>query len=87
MRQAILDRQLHVFRCTACDVTIVIEQPFWYIDLTRGQFYGVFPTAERANERACARAVVEAYELALGRNAGASARATPRRRSRMPSGA
>jgi hypothetical protein len=74
MRQAVLDRRLHVFRCTACDVGIVVEKHFWYIDLSRRQFYGVFPTAERANERACARAVFDAYELALGSKAGAAAR-------------
>src|SRR5574338_729335 len=75
MRQAVLDRILHVFRCGACDVNVVVENRFWYIDLVRGQFYGVFPTAERANERACAEAVHEAFELALGSRAGATARA------------
>jgi len=75
MRQAVLDRQLHVFRCTSCNVGIVVENRFWYIDLERGQFYGVFPTAERAHERACAQAVHDAFELALGSKAGATARA------------
>ena len=75
MRQAVLDRQLHVFTCTACDSGIVVENRFWYIDLGRGEFYGVWPTRDRADERVCAETVVNAYELALGEHAGATARA------------
>jgi CpXC protein len=75
MRQAVLDRQLHVFRCAACDTSILVENQLWYIDFARGQFYGVFPTASRADERACSQAVFDAFELALGGKAGAAARA------------
>ena len=75
MRQAVLDRQLHVFRCAACNVNIVVEHRFWYLDLARGQFYGVFPASSRAQERECAQAVHDAFQLALGERAGATARA------------
>ena len=74
MRQAVLDRNLHVFTCSACDSGIVVENRFWYLDLGRGQFYGVWPNRDRADERACGEAVVGAFDLALGERAGATAR-------------
>ena len=75
MRQAVLDRVLHVFRCPACERRTVVENRFWYLDLTRGQFYGVWPSHHRTDERACGQVVVDAYDLALGERAGATARA------------
>ena len=75
MRQAVLDRRLHVFTCSACDGGIVVENRFWYLDLGRGQFYGVWPNRDRAGERALGEAVVNEFELALGEQAGATARA------------
>jgi hypothetical protein len=74
MRQAVLDRNLHVFKCSACDIGIVVENRFWYLDLDRGQFYGVWPNRDRAGDRACGETVVNAFELALGERAGATAR-------------
>ena len=45
MREAILRRTFHVFECGACHQPIGVDKEFLYIDLTRREFYGVFPLA------------------------------------------
>src|SRR5262245_6304595 len=75
MRDAILARTLHVFRCEACLASIVVDKPFVYVDLTRRQLYSVQPQALRAQEREHGQALVEVFERTLGQHAGATARA------------
>ena len=75
MREAILARTLHVFRCAACLASIAVDKPFIYVDLGRRQLYGVQPPALRAQEREHGQELVEVFERTLGRQAGAAARA------------
>ena len=75
MREAVLARTLHVFRCDACLASIAVDKPFVYIDLARRQLYGVQPPALRALEREHGEALVNVYERALGQRASEAARA------------
>src|SRR5689334_18495299 len=75
MRQAVLDRTLHTFDCGACEKKIVVEKQFLYVDLERKQFYGVFPDADRGDEKRCANELVTAWNHALGDQAPLSVRA------------
>jgi hypothetical protein len=75
MREAILARTLHVFRCDACLASIAVDKPFVYIDLARRQLYGVQPPALRALEREHGEALVNVFERAIGPRAGEAARA------------
>jgi CpXC protein len=74
MRDAILRRAFHVFECGACHQPLGVEKEFLYIDLTRGEFYGVFPLAAAADPDPCARQIAAAFETALGADASAAAR-------------
>lgn len=75
MRDMILARQLHVFRCKACDSSIVIDKPLLYLDLARRELYGVHPIDSRADERAHGEELVATWSVALGDRASATARA------------
>lgn len=74
MREAILRRTFHVFECGACHQPLGIDKELLYIDLSRREFYGVFPLAAAADPEPCARQVAAAFETALGEGAGAPAR-------------
>jgi hypothetical protein len=74
MREAILRRTFHVFECGACHQPVGIDKEFLYIDLSRGEFYGVFPLAAAADPAPCARQIAAAFDTALGANVGAPAR-------------
>jgi hypothetical protein len=73
MRDAILRRTFHVFECGGCHQPVGIDKEFLYIDLRRGEFYGVFPLAAAASPEPCARQIAAAFETALGDNAGVGA--------------
>jgi hypothetical protein len=62
LKQALLDRRLHVFRCEACGEPLVIEKELLYLDFERRQFFCVYPRQERAREAACSAEVKRAYE-------------------------
>lgn len=70
MREAILRRTFHVFECGACHQPVGIDKEFLYVDLTRREFYGVFPLAAAADPAPCARKIAEAFDTALGPGAG-----------------
>lgn len=74
MREAILRRTFHVFECGACHQPVGIDKELLYIDLTRREFYGVFPLAAAADPAPCARKIAEAFETALGPGAGEAVR-------------
>jgi hypothetical protein len=74
MREAILRRTFHVFECAACHQPIGIDKELLYIDLARGEFYGVFPLAAASDPEPCARQIAAAFETALGASVGAPAR-------------
>jgi hypothetical protein len=74
MRDAILARTLHVFQCGACLGSIAVDKPLLYVDLGRGELYGLHPASERAHEREHGEALVEAWSVAVGDRAGAAAR-------------
>ena len=61
LKQAILDRNLHVFRCDACGGPLVIEKDLMYLDFERKQFFCMYPRHERAREADCSAQVKRAY--------------------------
>ncbi|MEJ7597636.1 MAG: CpXC domain-containing protein [Kofleriaceae bacterium] len=69
LKQAVLDRALHVFRCDVCSEVLVIEKDMLFFDFERKQFFCVYPRQERAHEAACSQHVKRAYELWLGERA------------------
>lgn len=73
MREAILRRTFHVFECGACHQPIGVDKEFLYIDLTRREFYGVFPLAAASDPEPCARKIADAFQTALGPGAGPAA--------------
>ncbi|HEY0482767.1 MAG TPA: CpXC domain-containing protein [Kofleriaceae bacterium] len=75
MRDAILARTLHVFRCGACGSSITVDKPVLYVDLARRQLYAMHPAGERAREREHGEALIATWSRALGDQAGAAARA------------
>jgi len=62
LKQALLDRQLHVYRCSVCDRAFVIEKDMMYLDFERKQYFCVYPRHERAREQECSAHVKRAYE-------------------------
>lgn len=74
MREAILRRTFHVFECGACHQPIGVDKELLYIDLTRREFYGVFPLGAAGDPEPCARKIAAAFETALGAGAGAAVR-------------
>jgi hypothetical protein len=75
LRDAVLARSLHTYRCPACNANVYVEATFFYLDLERREFYGVFPEALRGEERACGERVVASFQRALGDGAGATTKA------------
>jgi hypothetical protein len=69
LRDAILKRYLHTYNCAACDAAVVVETEFLYIDMGRGQFYGVYPPGALSRSRECAEVVAAAFERTLGKGA------------------
>lgn len=61
LKQAVLDRSLHVFRCDACGRPLVIEKDLMYFDFERKQFFCVYPRHERAREAELGAEVKRAY--------------------------
>jgi hypothetical protein len=76
MREAILARTLHVFRCEACQAPLAVDKSFVYVDLERRQLISVHPPSERARAREHGEELAGVFERALGERAGATARAT-----------
>jgi hypothetical protein len=74
MRDAILRRTFHVFECGACHQPIGVDKEFLYVDLTRREFYGVFPLAAAGDPEPCARQIAAAFDTALGDGALAAAK-------------
>jgi hypothetical protein len=68
-RKAVLDGTFQVFVCEKCAVPFRIEPGFFYIDLSRRQWFGVFPPS---HEPEWAR-WEEATYLSMHRGVGASA--------------
>ncbi len=62
LKQALLERSLHVFRCEACGAPLVIEKELLYFDFERRQLFSMYPRHERAREAACSAEVKRAYE-------------------------
>src|SRR5947209_653927 len=61
LRDTVLARQLHLFRCHACAADFLVERELLYFDFTRRQFLGVFPRGDRAREETCAAAVTGSF--------------------------
>lgn len=70
MRAALLDRTLHVFRCDACLVSIVVDKPLLYIDLSRRQMYAMHPVSEAAREREHGQQLIDTWSESVGDRAG-----------------
>jgi hypothetical protein len=72
LRQAVLDRRLHAFACSLCQATVTVEKELLYFDFGRRHFLGVFPRDDRARERACGEALLQAFDAAVRQNAPAA---------------
>jgi hypothetical protein len=72
LRDALLERTLHVFECGGCGRNLVVDKLLTYIDLERRQFCGVAPDNDRERERELAEDLVAAWNLALGEGAPVS---------------
>jgi hypothetical protein len=69
LKQAVLDRALHLFVCGVCRRSITVEKEMLYVDMPRRQFIGVYPSAERLNERLCGEALLEAFQRTVAEDA------------------
>jgi hypothetical protein len=69
LKQAILDRNLHVFRCDACGGPLVIEKDLLYFDFDRKQFFCMYPRHERAREAELGAEVKRACAAWMGEHA------------------
>ena len=69
LKQALLDRSLHVFRCEACGSPLVIEKDLLYFDFERKQFFCMYPRHERAREAELGAEVKRAYAAWMLENA------------------
>jgi hypothetical protein len=61
LRQEVMDRTLHVFRCGYCGAGTMIERAFLYFDFERRQMIGVYTLDDLARARECAEHVMELY--------------------------
>ena len=71
LRAAILDGSFQRGTCPGCGLAFRIDPEFSYVDIPRGQYIGVWPSAERARWRECAARTQQVFDDTLG------ARATP----------
>lgn len=62
LRRLLLDRALHAFACPACGDRFTVEQPLFYFDLERRQFFGAYPLADLAEARPRAEEVLGSFE-------------------------
>jgi hypothetical protein len=69
LKQAVLERRLHVFVCAVCQRPITIEKEMLYVDVPRRQFIGVYPTNERVRERECGEELLNAFERTVAKDA------------------
>lgn len=63
LRDALLDRSLHAFRCGVCGQALVVEKDMLYFDFDRKQFFCMYPRHLRAHEEALSDEVKRAYQL------------------------
>ncbi len=75
LKEALLQRRLHVFTCAACARPLTVEKELLYVDLERRQFVGLFPARERVRERQHGEALVRAFEQTMLEAAPAGVRA------------
>jgi hypothetical protein len=61
LKQAILDRTLHLFTCGACGRSLLVEKDLCYFDFDRRQFFCTYPHHERARATELAAEVKRAH--------------------------
>jgi hypothetical protein len=69
LKQAVIERKLHLFVCALCQRPITVEKEMLYVDIPRRQFIGVYPEAERARERACGEELLRVFAQTVADNA------------------
>lgn len=74
-RQAILDGSFQRETCPACGAAFRVDPQFSYVDLTRGQYFGVWPQSSRADWAACAERTRAGFDTAYGAAAPPEAQA------------
>jgi CpXC motif protein len=77
LKELLLARQLHRFRCAGCGSEFVVDKPLFYFDLPRRQFVCVFPPGERADEREHMRVTLVTFDKVLGAGAAAAVPVAP----------
>jgi hypothetical protein len=69
LKQLLLDRELHRYRCAGCGAVFVVDKPLFYFDMSRRQFVTVFPPGERHDETEHIRTTLRTFEQVLGSDA------------------
>jgi hypothetical protein len=69
LRQALLDRKLHVFQCGVCRQPLVVEKDLLYVDFDRKQFFASVARHERYREGELARELRQTYDVWILENA------------------
>jgi hypothetical protein len=62
LKELLLARQLHAFRCVGCEATFEVDSPLLYVDLERRQFVGMVPNAARQRGAEVAREFMQVWE-------------------------
>lgn len=68
-RDAIIAEQFHRFECPRCGVPAFVEDPFIYIDFSRREWIGVFPTSFEGEWSRWEEAPLQALRVGLGSDA------------------
>lgn len=66
LRQALLDGQLHRYRCAGCGAELVVEKKLLYFDPQRRQFFVHLPRPEMAREAESIAVVRQLYDASFG---------------------
>lgn len=65
LREQVLERTLHRFRCPSCERLLVIDSDFFWFDYHRKEFIGVFPAAMRTRSAECEAVLASTFEYTM----------------------
>ena len=66
LREAILDGSFQRGTCPGCGLAFRADPEFSYVDIGRGQYIGVWPSAQRGRWRECAARTQQVFDTTLG---------------------
>jgi hypothetical protein len=74
LREAIIEGSFQRQACSSCGTSFRVDPEFSFMDLTHGQYIGVWPVAKRGRWQECAAQTQHTFDLALGSGASPEAR-------------